>query len=590
MKSCVVAILGFFFVSFATFSVAAQDEEETDEEVIEEVAPEDFEDIRALQELESEALKPKVYTESASLELFAPSAGALHRIQSDHGLVPELTTRRVPRGAELLGVPGVAERFSHSPVLGLTKHQDPSIKAYLDFFDGRGKPILARWISRMGRYQPMILAKLKAAGLPEDLIFVAMIESGFSPRATSPAAAVGVWQFIPTTGSEMGLRIDRWVDERRDPEKATDAAIAYLTRLYERFGSWPLALAAYNGGPGLVGNTVKKYNSNDYWHIQRSGGMYDETRRYVPKVLAAGLVTKNADIFGLSHVTMVEPWEFDTVKVPGGTRLSLFADASGTDVKTLRELNPELLAAQTPPGAEYTLRIPKGSTPKFVENYDKIKVRGDVAHEIYTTMFGETLDDVAEKFAVAPRVIRAINGLASRERVPYGTELLIPKEGRGSWKGKRSRTPTLVVPKAIKVSGLERFYYEVNAGDTLSTISAGLGVRESDILVWNFLDPAAKLQPGMVLQVFLKKRPELARVMNDDDVKAVVEGSTEHKKLTTRSKPRVFRHRVKQGESLWTIARKYKVTVNDLKKWNRSLRRSNLLQPGQRIIVYPRRR
>jgi membrane-bound lytic murein transglycosylase D len=499
------------------------------------------------------------------------------------GMVPDLFHGRVARGADVLNVSGVRSRFDSTPVLGLVQYDHASVRAYLDFFDGRGKPILARWIARMGRYEAMIRELLKEAGLPEDLIFVAMIESGFSPRATSPAAAVGVWQFIPTTGSEMGLRIDRYVDERRDPVKATHAAIRYLKRLYERFGSWPLALAAYNGGPGLVSNTIKRYNTNDYWHIQRQGGMYDETRRYVPKVLAAGLVTKNVDIFGLDHVKPVDGFVYDVVEVPGNTRLQVVAEAAGTAVDVLRELNPELLVAQTPPDVNmYELRIPLGKTPTFVSNFDKISLKSG-EHELYTVRFGETIDDIALTHRIPPRVLRTANGLKSRERVSYGAEIVIPQVGRGTWT-KKVEPIMMIVPPKTQDAGKTPFFYRVNAGDSLETVARGLNVRASDILVWNFLDASARLQPGMTLQVFLDK-PDLTRVrvLSAEEVKTVVEGSAEHTKITRRPTAKVRRHKVRSGESLWTIARKYKVTVAELKRWNRI--KKNTLQPGQTLVI-----
>lgn len=549
-----------------------------------ETVVEDFEDLELIRRMEETSLRAATFEDAQfSASLLAPYQGTLSNLRRDTGGVPDLFHGRVARGADVLNLTGVRTRFDNTPVLGLIQYEQPSVRAYLDFFDGRGKPILARWIARMGRYESMIRELLRDAGLPEDLIFVAMIESGFSPRATSPAAAVGVWQFIPTTGSEMGLRIDRYVDERRDPVKATHAAIRYLKRLHERFGSWPLALAAYNGGPGLVANTIQRYNTNDYWHIQRQGGMYDETRRYVPKVLAAGLVTKNSDIFGLDHVKPIEDFAYDVVEVPGNTRLQLFADAAGTTVDVLRDLNPELLVAQTPPNLDsYTLRIPQGSTPKFVASYDRISLQAQ-GHEMYTVRFGETLEDIANTHRIPPRVLRAANGLKSRERVSYGSDIVIPLAGRGSWNAKSTAVTTIVMPETLQ-PGKSQYFYRVNAGDTLDTIARGLNVRASDLLVWNVLDASARLQPGMTLQIYADRVDMTqVRLLTPSDVKAVVAGSAEHKKTQSRPKTTVRRHKVRSGESLWTVARKYKVTVNELKRWNRI--KKNTLQPGQTLVI-----
>ncbi len=545
----------------------------------------EYQDVEALKKLEASEIAPTkaISKDGWRPHLLAPQAGVLANLRQEY----RLEKAKGPVGAAMLAEPSIRELFDKTVVLGLQEHKQPGVRAYLDFFDGRGKPILASWIRRMGKYEPLIRAKLREEGLPEDLIYVAMIESGFSPRATSPAAAVGVWQFIPTTGSEMGLTINPYVDERRDPIKATQAACDYLKFLYERFGSWPLALAAYNGGPGLVGKTIKRYNSNDYWFISRHGGMYDETRRYVPKVLAAGLVTKNANALGFS-TDKVKPFEYEEVEVPASTGLTVFAKAAGTTVKELRELNPELLRAQTPPGSPYKLRIPKGSLEKFVKAYDDFKPGN---HTTYVTKFGETLEDVAIRHQIPPRVLRVANGLKSKERVAYGTPLVIPEDKRGTWKRKKSSGKTsMVVPKALpSVEGKTRRFYHVEDGDSLAALARAVGIKPSDILMWNYLDGNAKLQRGMVLQLYVDSEGDNIELLPPDAVSVVVAGSAEHKKMLTKTKKksRRYYHRVKSGESLWIIARKYRVTVEDLRRWNRAVRKKNMLQPGQKIVVYP---
>lgn len=574
-------------VSFVAFAESAVDDPAADENS----------ESEALRALEVEAMQPSSLVSGPfRVEILAPHQGTFVGVLRELGRVPELhhAAVSVPAGSRLLEIESVRERFDATQMFGLTLHDDPSVRSYLDFFDGRGKPTLARWMARMGRFEPLIRQTLREEGLPEDLIYVAMIESGFSPRAVSSASAVGVWQFIATTGSEMGLAITPYIDERRDPVKATRAACKYFKLLYDRFGSWPLAMAAYNGGPGLMRKNVRRHNSNDYWFIQRQGGMYDETRRYVPKVVAAGLVAKNADVFGLGAVEKVDPFDFDSVEVPRSTMLRVFAKAADTDVATLRALNPALRRAQTPPGdGLYSLRIPRGSTQVFVENYDALK-DGENEHEIYTLKFGQSLRDLSIELNVAPRVLRAANGLESGARVAYGTELVVPVEALGKWrKSKSSSKKTIVVPKESPHAEGTRVFYRVQHGDTLDVVARGLGVKPGDLLLWNFLDPRARLQPGMILQAYVPSDLDRSNVfaMAEADVNAVVEGSPEHKRMTRKKKkPRRFYHRVKSGESLWLIARKYRVTVDKLKRWNRKIRRNNTLQPGQRILVYPGRR
>ncbi len=578
---------------------SSDDSDDESETLATEEGREDFKDVESLNSLEETSLRAVVYGVDGGWPgaILAPFSGTWTAVIQDAGKVPELQQGRVPVGSELLSIPSVRKRFETTSMLGLRVHDQPSVRAYLDFFDGRGKPTLAKWISRMGRFEPLIRETLRAEGLPEDLIFVAMIESGFSPRATSPASAVGVWQFIPTTGSEMGLEISRYVDERRDPVKATRAAAAYLKRLYKRFGSWPLALASYNGGPGLMSKNIRRFNSNDFWHIQRHGGLYDESRRYVPKIIAAGLVTKNADVFGLQSVVKVDAFDFDLVQVPGNTRLNVFADAAGCSLNDLRELNPELLAPQTPPNTKlYELRIPTGSSAKFVASYDGILQREGAEHTLHTLRFGETLADVAAEYEIPARVLLVTNGLKSRQRVPYGTLLVIPVQGRGTFKDSKTALTTLIVPASITaVEGRVRRLYRVNSGDTIDALARASGVKPSDLVLWNFLDPRAILQPGMVLQIFVSVPVDETKVslIDPDKVKVVVAGTPEAARVQRKKKTstgRRFYHKVRSGESLWTIARKYRVTVADVKKWNRSIRRNDTLQPGQKLVVYPGKR
>lgn len=563
----------------------------------------DYKEVQQLEALEDEAMHALVIGQGDDFdpELLAPFHGTLSLIHADLGYLRALhrLSQSAPTGSALLDRPDVQQRLADTDVLGLKQHDHAAVRAYLDFFDGRGKRTLAGWIQRMHRFSPIILETLRQKGLPEDLIYVAMIESGFSPWARSPAAAVGLWQFIRSTGRYMGLRIDAYVDERRDPLQSTIAAAEYLNYLHDKFGSWPLALAAYNGGPGLMARSIKKYNSNDYWYICSQKGLYDETRRYVPKVIGAALVAKNADIFGLDMLQGHDAFEFDLVDVPPSTRLSLVASAVGSDLETLKNLNPALLTGATPPGKQpYPLRIPAGKTKQFVEKFDKISLQNGAEHITHRVRFGESIEMIGEAYKVAPRVLRAANGLKAKELPPINAELIVPKKALGSWnpRGKSSAKKVILLPSGeFKNPGLKRYFYRVQAGDTLKAMGRGLGINPADITLWNHLDPNAALQDGLYLQVFLPedRSTESIALTAEADVTPIVIGSAEHKKLKAKKTASAGRgrrwHKVRSGESLWLIARRHKVTVKKLKQWNRSLRRNNTLQPGQKILVYPGR-
>jgi len=227
-----------------------------------------------------------------------------------------------------------------------------AVESYLALFTDRGARTLRAWIQRAQKWRPMIERILDEEGVPRDLLYLAMIESGYRTTAVSPASATGMWQFMSGTARDMGLRVDRYVDERNDPVKATRAAARYLKRQYRRFGNWPLAMAAYNGGAGTVAKGIRTYNSNDYFKLVEYGAMYNETRRYVPKILAAALIAKNPEAFGFGGLTGDPEWRYDEVEVPGDTRLSLLAQAAGTSMETLQSLNPELVRKQTPPDVD----------------------------------------------------------------------------------------------------------------------------------------------------------------------------------------------------------------------------------------------
>ncbi len=560
----------------------------------------DYEEIAELEQLEDKDLDAILvgHSDEWDSQLLAPFRGSVSSLHGDLGYVAELhqLSSSAPSGADMLDVPAVRKRFENTQVLGLTMHDDPRVRAYLDFFDGNGKPTLAKWISRKSRFAPLILKTLREEGLPEDLIYVAMIESGYSPWAKSPAGAVGLWQFISSTGRGMGLRIDAYVDERRDPVKATRAAARYLTYLHDKFGSWPLALAGYNGGPGLVAKTIKKYNSNNYWFICRQKGMYSETRRYVPKVIAAALATKNADLFDLDVLEEQAELTFDVVEVPPKTRLSLVANAVGTDVDTLEELNPELRRAHVPPGKDkYALRIPSGTTDKFVENFDKIQVRDGAEHITYRARFGESVRMIGERMEVPPRVIRAANGLEQGELPRLGAELIIPEKSLGTWKPRKKSTSKKVV---LLPSGkfdhpsLTRYFYKVNGGDTIESIGRGLGIKPSDLVIWNDLDADAHLKEGLYLQIFLPADREVDSVAleAEAEVNPIVIGSNKYRawkrKRARGSSAGKHWHRVRSGESLWLIARDHNVTVAKIKRWNPRIRRNPTLQPGQKVLIY----
>ncbi|HZD03437.1 MAG TPA: lytic transglycosylase domain-containing protein [Longimicrobiales bacterium] len=256
-----------------------------------------------------------------------------------------------------------------TPPVALPVEVNERVMAWMRRFQTDQRASFERFLTRETVYSALIRGKLRERGMPEELLYLAMIESGFTPGATSPVAAVGMWQFMGPTARQYGLRVDAWVDERRDPVSATDAALDYLEWLHRRYGSWYLAAAAYNAGPGRVDQALRRYaggrkgDEDLYWEI--IDHLPRETRAYVPKMLAATMLARRADAYGFS-VKREGPYRFDRVWVPGGTTLRRVAKALDVPVTLMRDLNPHLVRGVTPPGAPFALRIPVGTASGVV--------------------------------------------------------------------------------------------------------------------------------------------------------------------------------------------------------------------------------
>jgi membrane-bound lytic murein transglycosylase D len=470
---------------------------------------------------------------------------------------------------------------------------DDRVIRYLEFFrnDPRGQRFIRGWMQRVQRYGPIIQHTLARQGLPRDLIFVAMAESGFDPTARSDAGAAGMWQFVEATGEEFGLEVDHWVDLRLDPERSTEAAGRYLSQLHTRFGGWELALAAYNMGYGALLRAVRKYNTNDYWALSHmEAGLPFETALYVAKILACAIVAHNPDRFGLSDLAREEPIRWDTVEVPGGVTFATLARAAGTNAETLRTLNPALRRGRTPPGAErFALRVPAGSAERFAERWARVRP-GAPIHRPRTLRFGETISDLARELGMEERDLREINGVADTERVGAGTILLVPIVVNR--RDEPDERPIVSVPPgAEEIAGRRRIFYRVVRGDSLSEVASFFRVGEDDVRRWNQIDPDAALQSDMFLQLFVAPDLDLTRayVLTPDECRVLVVGSEEFFAYHEGQNGRVrVRYRVRSGDTLTEIGRRFGVQVASLMRINQ-IPRDAVLQLDQELIVYAER-
>jgi membrane-bound lytic murein transglycosylase D len=483
---------------------------------------------------------------------------------------------------------------------------EPRLVRYLELYkdDPRAHAAMGYWLRRSGRYRDVVRKTLRQKGLPEDIFWLSMIESGFDPTARSPAGAVGLWQFMGETGRQYGLPQDRWVDHRLDVVAATSSAADFLADLHRRFGSWELAMAAYNMGYGGLTAVVRRYNTNDFWALSKlEGSLPWETTLYVPKIVAAAIVAKNPAAFGFGDFALDPALEFEEVGVPPGTSLSAVAQAAGVSTKDVEVLNPELRASRTPPRESegdrtYPVKVPVGKGAMVTAGLAKAQ-KNDVPLERYVVRFGESLDQIAQARGTTAAKLVEINAVAPGEVVRGGMVLLVPFAKSGADKagapvvatvtGTPSDKPPAVVPADVFVyPGRKRVFYRVTTGDTLPEIASALKVGVDDLRRWNDVDPTARLVEGMTLQAFVPDGTDLSKVVTlaESDVRVVPVGSDEFFALTDalKGKKRVP-ITAKAGETLESIGKRWGVSIATMERINRR-GRSEPIKDGDTIVVW----
>lgn len=397
------------------------------------------------------------------------------------------------------------------PISDIPLTLNSKVEYFLYYFQTSGKPSFSRWLSHSSRYIPMMKEILKREGMPEDLVYVAMIESGFQMHARSWANAVGPWQFVSDTGRRYALRIDQWIDERKDPVKATSAAALYLKELYGMFkGDWYLAAAGYNAGENKILRAISMYNTSDFWEISRGSYLKRETKEYVPKLLAAAIIAKDPARYGFTDIAYLTPIEYDTVKIPSRTNLDLVAKLCGTTFESIKELNPDLRHWCTPPNyPDYQLKIPKGSKQQFEAEYTKIpedqRFTERVLYSRYQARKKDTLKGVARRFGTSPAILAELNGLNAKSRIA-GKSLLVPVKQTVDF-SHEGRTPR----SAAAAKGSYAKYYTVKIGDTLSSLSRRFNVTTKLLSAWNNLKAKVALKPGrrIIIAKFTEKNGEM---------------------------------------------------------------------------------
>jgi membrane-bound lytic murein transglycosylase D len=430
---------------------------------------------------------------------------------------------------------------------------------FINYFTGRGRKTMMGSLERAEAYRPMIERALAEEGVPLELIHLAQAESGFRPKARSRARATGMWQFMAFRGEQYGLRRDRSIDERYDPEKATVAAAQHLQDLYIEFGDWYLALAAYNSGPMRVKRAIERAGSRDYWTLLDRKFLPRETRNYVPIIVAMIYVAKNLDMYGFDkeEMTPAEEIVYDTVEVDSEIHLELIADITGSAEAEIKELNPALLRSATPP-FPYELRLPQGAGETFATHIALIPEDQRLAWRRHRVRPGESLDSIAKQYSTEEAQIASLNSL-DRGALTADQWLTIPA---------RARKISYFGGSAGGAGGLVEGgggRYRIASGDNLGAIARRFGVSVSQLQGWNGLS-GNRIVAGRYL------------IVDPDGSRSASSGRAPSGSSTYRIRP---------GDTLAGIAQRHGVSISELQAWNRL--RGNTVIAGRTLVVGEKR-
>lgn len=441
----------------------------------------------------------------------------------------------------------IEDREGHIPII-----LNSRVERIINYFQSRGKSIFQTWLNRKPQYEDLFKKILDEKEMPEELIYLAMIESGFKPTAYSYAYAVGQWQFIYATGKRYGLNRDYWVDERRDPVKSTFAAASYLEDLYDYYGDWYLSMAAYNAGRGRINRAIRYNDTRDFWKMH---SLPRQTRNYVPTVLAATIISMNPEKYGFQLPNMgSDKYEYDTLHINNSIELRSIAKICNTKYSKIKELNPELRRYSTP-NYDYVLKIPKGQKNKVKGSIsgkinDKVK---EVEYSVYKVRRGDSLIRISRKFGVSVSDIMSVNHLKNRQPILIGQKLVIPKSGSVSRTTKRAyRNYSSTHNKVI---------YKVKKGDNLGAIAEIFGIRASNIRSWNGLRYGEYIYPGQKLNIWTKK----SNYSNSSNRKVI--------------------YTIKKGDTIGGIAEIYNTKASQVRKWN-NFSYGKTIYPGDKIVIW----
>ncbi|MEW6412983.1 MAG: LysM peptidoglycan-binding domain-containing protein [Candidatus Zixiibacteriota bacterium] len=442
------------------------------------------------------------------------------------------------------------------------------VKSSIVYYQTVGRDVFNKFLKRSKRYTPMMKRILAEYGLPQDLIYLSMVESGYNPHAYSWARAMGLWQFISSTGRLYKLDRSWWYDERKDPIKSTHAACQFLRDLYNQFGSWELAMAAYNGGPGRVSRQIKKQKTIDFWKLK----LKRQTMDYVPLIMAAAIIAKNPEKYGFYDIEHEDEVVWEEVEIDKCLELGVVAREIGCSEEELKELNPELLRKYTPPNTKkYTLKIPPGKKDQFWAAYDGMPSPKETSWVQHRINRGETISSIAAKYGVSQYAIFEANNLSQRSKIYEGKTLIVPVPLDRDYSQASSNRKNLDYSARNSI-------YVVRSGDTMWDIAKAFGTTVDDLRRDNYIEKGSRIYVGQKLRI-----PSGATQLKDKNVtskSSATYASTE----SSGGSDDVKSYKVRSGDTLWDIARKYGTTTSQIRRLN-GLGRSSRIYPGQVLKV-----
>jgi membrane-bound lytic murein transglycosylase D len=453
------------------------------------------------------------------------------------------------------------------------------VQYYLDFFQTTGRDRMTIWLQRMPHYDWMIRNTMKKYGVPEDMVYLALIESGFSNTAVSRSRAVGMWQFMKGTAKLYGLRVDRWVDQRRDPYRSTDAAARFLAMLQDRFGSIYLAAAAYNAGPGRVGRGLRRLpdddegadslsNDADFFRLYDTRLIRRETKDYVPKLIAAALIAKEPTKYGFPRLAPDDTILPDSIVVPDATGLDVIARLADTSLLAIRDLNPQILVLMTPPGSRTVVRLPPGLGQSVAVAYAALPVKERVTYVEHYVRPGDTMGGIARQYHVSVAMVQSANPRLKPNALRVGQLVVIPT-GATPLSPEVRRSIETPVQIASAPAGMHR----VRSGETLGSIAVTYNVSVSQLQKWNGLGGSTRISAGQKLRVSPRAASSVAAAPRKSSAPPT---KTPGARGTT--------HVVQPGETLTGLAQRYGVTVAALRQAN-NLPPQGVLKAGTMLRI-----